>query len=179
MNNCWKNIVSPFPSSLGNESAFLPTTYQPRYRPRYRPHTDHILTTYWPHTDHILTTYRPRTDHVPTTYRPHTDRLYRPHTNSSTCFILPIGTLQMSFISQFTLAISQYQKDLHLNIMYNQSCCLYTENGGGFPAIDNVYAVENNHGSIIYQPGLCKSALDHWSEPRYNISGGDDWAEWG
>ena len=86
----------------------LPTTYRPHtdhIPTTFRPHTDHIPTTYRPRTNHIPTTYRPHTDHVPTTlpttlpttyrpryrprYQPHTDRLYRPHTDSSTCFILP------------------------------------------------------------------------------------------
>ena len=57
------------------------------------PLTTTVPTTYRPRTDHIPTTYWPRTDHIPTTYRPRTDRLYRPHTDSSTCFILPITTV--------------------------------------------------------------------------------------
>ena len=56
--------------------------------------TDHsqFLTDRLPTTPPFLpTTYRPHTDRVPTTYmyhRPHTDRLYRPHTDISTCSLL-------------------------------------------------------------------------------------------
>ena len=63
----WKTLPttrSSLPTTVPTASAFLPTTLPTTYRPRY-----------WPHTDHIPT------------------RLHRPHTDSSTCFILPFYCL--------------------------------------------------------------------------------------
>ena len=53
---------------------FLPTTYRSHHLP-YRPHTDQV------------------TNHIPITYWPHTNHLYQPHTDSSTCSLLPSSNM--------------------------------------------------------------------------------------
>ena len=80
--NCRYVVGRRFTDHIPTTRSTLPTTYSTNH---CQIPTDHLPTT----SPSLPNTYRPHTDHVPTTYQPHTDHLYQPHTDSSTCSLLP------------------------------------------------------------------------------------------